>query len=548
MTWPLIAFFGSKIPGVPSCDNFAYLWKMYWFKHALVDLKSSPLFAPHIFYPKGFNFAQDEATFTNALGLLPATWAFGEIVSLNLAVLLSFILAGFGMYLFAREITGSRWAAVFAGVAFAFSPYHFARAQQHLNLSTIQWIPFAFFFAERLIKRRTWSSALGLALCYWLTALSSWYYAYYIGMMLAIYVFIRVRQAQDRLEIRQVLRKLLPATVLAVVLILPFVYPSLSLHETGTMNYKLIDVDSYSASVDDFLRPSPWHPVWGAMIRSSMGKEFTDWGEHVLFLGVTVLVLAVFGMKRQARFAQRKALIAIGVIAFILALGTTLHIGGTRIEVPLPAGLQNPFNRDSLPIPLPGWLLFKYLPFFSSSRVWARFGLMVGFAVTLFAAVGVRGLLEGKTGPNRNMIGAGLVSLLMFEFLALPLPMSLAAPRPVDIWLRNLPIHGVVLQLPDFSAGPQMYYTKYHGQNIANGCGAFLDPRFNVNMYRMRNLPDSDSMAALEEMQVDILLLSKSLYGSLWPEIEDKMAAEKRFRLLYADSDISAYLVVRDTE
>lgn len=539
-TYPLILYLNSRIPGVQSSDNFAYLWKMYWFKHAIIDLRQSPLFAPHIFYPKGFNFAQDEATFVNTLGLLPVTWAFGEIVSLNIAVLLSFMLSGFGMYLFARELTNSIWAGVFAGVVFAFSPYHFARAFQHLNLATIQWIPFAFLFLERLINKPNRKRAVALAIFYLLTAISSWYYAYYIGIMLAIYAFIRIRQirGQDRLV---TIKMLLISGLLAVFLVMPFLYPSLALHKTGTMVYKLVDVDSYSASVDDFLRPSPFHPLWGEAIKAKIAEQFTDWGEHILFVGIIVFILMLIGLKQERSSPQSRALIWVGISALILALGTTLHIFGIRVEFGLPQLFSGWTPRGRLPVPMPGYLLFKCLPFFNSSRVWARFGLMAGFSACVFAGFGLRSILKKGTPVRRAMIGSTAIALACFEFLALPFPTSPVAPRPVDIWLRGLNEKAIILQWPDFSAGPQMYYSKHHGQYLANGCGAFLDPQFNINMYAMRGLPAGDSIKTLRAMKVKYVLLNESLYGKDWPQMKMRMDAEQAFVLRYDDGEIAVY-------
>ena len=54
----------------------------------------------------------------------------------NFAFLLSYVLAGSGMYLLAKSLTGSRSAAVLAGVAFAFAPYRVAQAP-HLQVLNV---------------------------------------------------------------------------------------------------------------------------------------------------------------------------------------------------------------------------------------------------------------------------------------------------------------------------------------------------------------------------------------------------------------------------
>ena len=53
-----------------------------------------------------------------------------------------FVLSAFGMFLFVRELTGSRSAAFLAGVAYGFAPYRFGTLS-HLQVLSSMWMPFA---------------------------------------------------------------------------------------------------------------------------------------------------------------------------------------------------------------------------------------------------------------------------------------------------------------------------------------------------------------------------------------------------------------------
>ena len=106
MTRPLIFKFTTSIPGWVFGDNAEYLWKIWWFKHALLDLHVWPLFSPTIYHPYGFNLAYGEITPTNTLLTIPITAVFGEVVTYNFLALLSFVLSGFAMYLLVCYLTG----------------------------------------------------------------------------------------------------------------------------------------------------------------------------------------------------------------------------------------------------------------------------------------------------------------------------------------------------------------------------------------------------------------------------------------------------------
>lgn len=94
VTWPLALHLHDRVPGFFKADNYEYLWKMWWFKHAILDLRQSPLVAPDIFYPMGFQLAHAELTPLHTVLGLPLTAVLGEVVTYNIFALLSFVIAG----------------------------------------------------------------------------------------------------------------------------------------------------------------------------------------------------------------------------------------------------------------------------------------------------------------------------------------------------------------------------------------------------------------------------------------------------------------------
>ncbi len=97
--------------------------------------------------------AYSEHLFAQAVQILPVYALTGNIVlCYNLLFLSTFVLSGLGTFLFVREVTGSRAAAFFAGVVYAFAPYRVPQFA-HLQVLSSQWMPFALFGLRRYFER-----------------------------------------------------------------------------------------------------------------------------------------------------------------------------------------------------------------------------------------------------------------------------------------------------------------------------------------------------------------------------------------------------------
>jgi uncharacterized membrane protein len=93
------------------------------------------------FYPYPDTIAYSEHLLGIAIFTAPVQWLAGNpILVLNLAMIGSTVLAGVGMFLLVRELTGRADAAFIAGVAFACSPYRVPMAS-HLQVLVSGWMP-----------------------------------------------------------------------------------------------------------------------------------------------------------------------------------------------------------------------------------------------------------------------------------------------------------------------------------------------------------------------------------------------------------------------
>jgi len=135
MTYPLVARMGSAAAGAGG-DGSYFIWLVGWYQKALFQLKISPFFAPYLNYPQGWNLATTDTTPAMVALALPGSLLFGPTWGYNFAMLLSFILSGWAMYLWVKNLTGDVWAGLVGGMVFAYLPFRMAHfVVGHLSLA-----------------------------------------------------------------------------------------------------------------------------------------------------------------------------------------------------------------------------------------------------------------------------------------------------------------------------------------------------------------------------------------------------------------------------
>jgi len=150
-TWPLALNFTRAIPG-DGFDGWQNYWNLWWMKVALLEKHTWPFFTDLLYHPTGVGLLFHTLNPFNGLLSLPVQVAFGLFAAYNAVVLFSFTLAGLGAYLLARQMLGpqsSRLAAFAAGAIFTFAPVHIAHLLGHMQVISLEWLP---FFALYLLR------------------------------------------------------------------------------------------------------------------------------------------------------------------------------------------------------------------------------------------------------------------------------------------------------------------------------------------------------------------------------------------------------------
>ena len=535
MTWPLVTRMFDAMVGMTG-DNIYFVWMIGWIKKALFELHVNPFNVWFLNYPEGWSLAYTEITPIQILIALPFALLRGPTFGYNCAMILSFVLAGMSMFWWIKHLTGRGDAALIAGTAFAFIPYHFAHFLiGHLNLVGIQWFPLFFMGLTDLLglggnssnatllpeaaKRIQWRPVLLAGISLGLIGLTSQYYLYMLLFITAFMVFWRVIIMQRSLIIdSRFWKQLLLMGLVSLPLVLLSIAPYLSLFQQGGLPDRNIGiVRMYSASPTDFILPSTDHFLWGQWVGSHFNREM--WVEGTLYIGVVSGVLSILALIKRKSLLQTRLIVLLfwtGLFAFILALGTDLHWNGDTVVVSIPSFLQTLLNRTETMIHLPGYYLFLYFPFFAKLRALMRFGVFVLVFTCAAAGLGSAWLIN-RVNPGRK----GLITILVIGLLFLDLfpgPYSQFAQvssRPVDMWLAAQPGQGAVVQMPFKLAEDQemTYYTLVNGKPFVGGFfNAFPPAQYMKIKPILERFPDGESIQLLRNLGVQYILVEQGYY------------------------------------
>jgi len=536
LTWPLIAQITTHVPGIAqwAFDESTFIWNIWYLKHTLVDQLSSPLHTDLIWYPLGIDLVLYTYNFFHALIAQPLALAVNLPFGSNVALLLSTVLSGYGTfllvyYLLTRTLAvrpTSRRAsaylpAVLAGLFYAFASNRaIYAALGHYDMVTTQWIPFYALMLLRSLdghlsasQRRKAAVLAGLffafnGLAEMITAV---FLAIFTLLVVVIYLIPETNLTKS-LEIRAIeansqslISKL---KFLAITLILigivgfaiwsPVLVPIL--HQFLTNDFSLKgwgEAIPLSTDLLGWFTPSVLHPIFGGNLINTLhqvqlraletdGSGFRDL--NTVFLGWVSLALALFG----AFVYRRRVRIWIWtcLIFGLFTLGPFLQING-----------RYQFDLDGVAatFPLP-YVLLHYLPIIKANRAPNRNSVVLMLGLAVLIGYGAHWLLRRVASRDwrsasiaRSLLALLMAGLILFEHLALPVPLSDARIPAVYAQIAADPRPISVLQIPlgwrnSFTAwGPEQtqlqYFQTAHAKPMLGG-NISRAPDFKLNYFQ----------------------------------------------------------------
>jgi len=502
MTFPLVTEFTTAIPG-DGFDGWQNYWNLWWVKKALLDLGTNPFFCDYVYYPTGASLYFHTLNIFNGLFTVPIQAVFGWTVAYNFVVVFSFVVGGYGTYLLVYWLgAGSssrpsscsgqgslqgRLAAFVAGLVFTFSPYHFAHLLGHMQLISLEWLPFYVLFTVKALDRstapagfaiqrpdgglqirreqkrdllslkrircwlaRSWPAAVYLVL----TFLCEWgYYVMYLALFTLLYTgYVTWKECRVWEPVARAGLIWLLFIVLASPILVPMAVEAI--HTTEYLTPPFEQSLSLSADLLAFFTPHEMHPLWGDWARTWSERFTTTTSERMIFAGYVPLALGALALWKRR---QRAGFWALSLLVFFLfALGPVLHVGGQPVTV------------LGTTVPLPYIVLYRLLPFIRLSRSISRFDVMVMLSLAVLVGLGVEWLGRWSARWSSGWMVAGVAgALICFEFLAVPYPMTEVEVPSFYRQVAQEPGDFVLMELPmNWDRPIHQFNQVYHGKKV----------------------------------------------------------------------------------
>ena len=304
---------------------------------------------------------------------------------------------------------------------------------------------------------------------------------------------------------------------MAILLVTPAFLPYLSI-PGGGVRRELKDAVQYSANWSDYLASSAYAHAW-------MLGRLPAWSE-VSFPGLVTVAFGGWGAWVAARDRRRELLAIYGgltLLAFWASFGPKLLLYSA---------------------------LYQVVPMFAWLRAPARFGLVVGFGLSVLAGVGVSRFLQKARRPA---LASAMLVLVAAGELGVPLYMPAVAPvEPVYRTLATLP-RGAVIEMPFFYPEVGLFqHTKYmlastaHWMPMVNGYSDFIPPDFYEHVMLLAPFPSRDAFKILEPNRVRYAVFHMNGYNTI--NRDEVLARLKEFepylRPLYMDDTTRLYEIV----
>ena len=524
-TWPLAPRL-DRIGRVDSLDGQYSLWQATWVARAIV---TDPLGVYHanIFYPHRYTLAFSEPTLLAGVLGLPAYLATSNpYATHNFAVLCFFLLAFLSAYGLGRHLTGQVIPAFALGIAYAFSPFMFARTAQ-LPMMGIFGLPLSALAMHRLIEAPSFRSAAGVAAALGLQALACGYYTVFALLLVGTGVLYFGLQRSRRTDLAY-WGWAAAAGTMSVLCLLPLFWPHFRLAQAEGFSRPLGEAVRFAADWRAWFASSAWAHRW-------MLPHLGHWNE-VLFPGLIPVAFgaagAVLGLRGRLQGPEPSVSLraVAGFYVLVLVVSVWLAFGPA-------GGLYT--------------VLYETVPVFSFIRASGRFGLVATLAIGVLMALALMQL--ARLSRRGRMAALAATLLLAAELYSGPRAKTPAlAVSPVYHLLAAQP-RGPVAEFPMFPGRLELnaryvLMSTAHWQPLVNGYGAFWPADIQRLAAESSGFPSAEALEVLRQWGVRYVVVHPRQYARHeFALAEDVIARAEalhpKLSLVAADQNVRLYRV-----
>ncbi len=325
---------GSEDVGLPDWgDPTIPMWALAWWPHALLH-GLNPFFTNTLFVPDGADLGGVVTVPLPALVAAPITLLFGPIVSYNLLMLASPVLAAFFAFLLCRYITRSLAASLVGGYVFGFSTYMLGQMLGHLHLVLIFPIPAGVHLTLRLMDGRISDRRFIALMALTLVALflcSSELALTFVSLGAVTLAIGYVLDPAARQRIILAIKRIFVAGVAAALVTSPFIYYGLK------GNVPFLPTDNGGGDAVGFFVPTSLVRL-GRKYFAAVATASNNTGslaESATYVGLPFALITARYTITRWRVVSTRILVATLAVIVVLLFGGRLHIVGYP-TIPLP--------------------------------------------------------------------------------------------------------------------------------------------------------------------------------------------------------------------
>jgi hypothetical protein len=446
--WPISPFASRHVVACVCSDAVQQAWFLQWVPFALGHAHN-PIFSTYLNAPDGANLAVN--TSMPLLGFLgwPLTTISNSIATFNLLLRLGLALSAFSMYIVLRGYVRSRAAAFVGGFLFGFSPYMLAEGRLHVFLVFLPLLPPLIPLLDRWLVRADRSpyrcgALVGLVLGLEMLISAELVAVFVIFGIIALAPLAIRHHDLVRSRLPLLVRGLGAAAAVGLVIggYVVFMLVAGPQRPVGPP-HSVANLESYHADLLSLIVPSRPQLIRPPLLHD-VGEQFVRGVVHEngFYLGIPLLAVIVIGAVRLRREALVLSLATLGVVSFVLGLGTRLTVANHVTTIPLPVAALSrvPLIQEVGP---------------------TRFALSIQLAASVLLALVLDRLLQ-----RRALNGIGGRAALVGLTLLLLVPLTPRGP------IRSVPVHlpgyfssSAVTEIPD-GATVLTYPYPYYSSNV----------------------------------------------------------------------------------
>ncbi len=490
---------------IAHIDAYLVSWIWSW-EGYILNTQPWRLFEANIFAPFHHTLAFSETMLGSFLLAWPIMLVSGNNAALtyNLVMLLTYAIAGLGMYQLVFYLTKNRLAAFVSATIYALAPFKLLH-NGHLHLSGM-WLPYFFLYLEKFFKNFGWLEAFklsGLTVLIFLTSLH-----YIIFLPLAVLLAWLIRRKDIQLN-KERLVKFAIIILTAALFALPFIIPYQQVRQEYGQFRSTQANKKYAPTLVDYFTPPLYYELHGQ--RSNIEMVVTpgciSW---LIFLAALVWLF----LKRKTIETNKKKTIifylSLGGLAFLISFGFYWRL------------------TPAAQVYWPGLfaLLYSYWPGFSGIRATGRYSVFLLLSIAVISGLVLNYWQNKYKFIKRHKLSLTviLVFLLLANFSLVPV-LNYSRPyldkneQKLIAWMKQQNKDKIFLELPmgvnKNGINNDIYYvfaSRWHFKKIVNGYSGYYPPGYLELVQSSRFFKSRQIMPWLKKFKVNYIIFHWARY------------------------------------